>query len=118
MNLREGAMVVLAPFEDQPREIGRVMGTPREGDDTVIVEVTSTEPGDDGLREVPFDQILDVVPEERELIVYIKTMNSDPAWHRAEADRFRRSHKHLSGELARAHEQAAQELESGDGSLS
>jgi hypothetical protein len=48
-------MVVLLPFEDQPREVAEVVEV--EAWDVIMVQLCNPQPPDDGLREVTPDQI-------------------------------------------------------------
>ena len=51
--------VTLLPFEDQPEQTGTILSDDIKSD-CVIIELDHefvTDPGDDGLREVPIDQI-------------------------------------------------------------
>ena len=56
-DVKVGDIVTLLPFEDQPTELAYVVGVPEREGDPYTVRVTPKEFGDDGLREVPAEQI-------------------------------------------------------------
>jgi len=56
MTLIVGAKVILAAFEDQPEEAGEILSIDRKSG-TAVVSVPPGDDQDDGLREVPLEQL-------------------------------------------------------------
>lgn len=59
----EGMRVYILPWGDEPEQFGTCCGPENNGVVVVQVDLKYYDPGDDGLREIPVEQ-LEALPEE------------------------------------------------------